>query len=111
VTFTDFQVALKDIKNNAAPGPSVLSANMDKKWSAAIQFAVYEHMYIFWLKRATTSWIKDKVIRLAPKVPGSSDLKHMRPMSLYEVVRKLWTTIIAKQIYLLWHQNDVLNCI
>jgi hypothetical protein len=53
--------------------------------------------------------MKDKVIRLAPKVPGSSDIRHMRPISLYAVVRKIWTTIIAKQIHLEWHQNDVFH--
>jgi hypothetical protein len=55
VTFTDFQVALKDIKNDAALGPSGLTANMVKSWSAAIQFAVYEHMNNLWLKRETSS--------------------------------------------------------
>jgi hypothetical protein len=42
--YTDFQVALTDIKNNVAPGPSGLTANMIKSWSADTQFSVYEHM-------------------------------------------------------------------
>jgi hypothetical protein len=33
----------------------------------------------------------------------------MRSISLYEVVRKIWTTITAKRIHLVWHQNDVLH--
>ena len=53
--------------------------------------------------------MKDKVIRLAPKVAGNSDLKNMRPISLYEVIRKIWTTIIAKRIHLVWHEHDVLK--
>jgi hypothetical protein len=62
-----------------------------------------------WLKRATSAWMKDKVIRLAPKVAGSSDLKNMRPICPYEVVRKIWTTIITKHIHLVWHHNEVLH--
>jgi hypothetical protein len=84
VTFTDFQAALKDIKNDAAPVPSGLTANMVKSW-----FAANEHMNNLWLKRVTPLWMKDKVIRLAPKVPGSFDLKHMWPISLYKTVRKI----------------------
>ena len=54
--------------------------------------------------------MKDKVVRLVPKVAGSSDLNNMRPtISLYEVIRKVWTTIIAQRIYLVWHENDVLH--
>ena len=33
----------------------------------------------------------------------------MRPISLYEVIRKVWTTTIAKRIHLVWHHNDLLN--
>jgi hypothetical protein len=89
VTLLDFQAALQDIKNDAAPGPSGLTANMVKSWSAATQFAVHEDMNNLWLKRATPSWMKDKVIRLALKVSGSSDLKHMRLISLYKGIRKI----------------------
>jgi hypothetical protein len=60
VTFIDFQVAFKEIKNDAAPGPSGLTANMVKSWSAATNCAVYEYMNNLWLRRAAPSWIKDK---------------------------------------------------
>jgi hypothetical protein len=33
----------------------------------------------------------------------------MRPLSLYEVIRKVWTTIIAKRINLAWHNEGLLN--
>jgi hypothetical protein len=64
-----------------------------------------------WLKRTTPLLVKDKVIRLAFKIPGSFDLKHMRPINLYIAVLKIWTTIVARKIYLVWHQNDILYCI
>jgi hypothetical protein len=83
---------------------------MVKCWSTATQFAVYEDINTLWLKRATPSWMKDKAIRLTPAVPGSSDLNHMRPISLYEVAWKIWITIIVKRILLVWHQNDGLHC-
>jgi hypothetical protein len=45
-----------------------------------------------WLRRATQSWMKDKVIRLAPKVPGSFDL--------YEVVRKILKKSLSSEFTL-----------
>jgi hypothetical protein len=33
----------------------------------------------------------------------------MMPISLYEVVQKAWATIIFKQIYLVWHNQEVLH--
>jgi hypothetical protein len=33
----------------------------------------------------------------------------MRPISLYEILRKAWTTIIAKRIHQLWHDMDLLH--
>ena len=53
--------------------------------------------------------MKDKLIRLIPKTPGTTDLNNMRPISLYETLRKLMTTIVAKRIHLVWHTNGLLN--
>lgn len=66
-------------------------------------------MQSIWLSRTCPDWFKDKVIKLAPKVIGSNDLHHMRPISLYEVIRKVWTTTIAKRIHLIWDQHRLLN--
>jgi hypothetical protein len=51
VTFTDFQAALKNIKNNAVPSPSGLTANMVKSSSAATKCVVYDYDYMnnLWL--------------------------------------------------------------
>jgi len=62
-----------------------------------------------WTAKTTPAWFRDKVIKLAPKITGNSELKNMRPISLYEVLRKTWTTIVAKRIHLAWHNNDVLH--
>jgi hypothetical protein len=49
----------------------------------------------------------EKVVRLVLKDVGSFGLKNnIRPISLHEVIRKVWTTIIAKRIHLVWHEHD-----
>ena len=62
-----------------------------------------------WITRSTPKWFKDKLIKLAPKIAGNTQLKIMRPISLYKTLRKAWTTIIGKRIHLAWHENDVLH--
>ena len=109
ITFHEFNRSLSEIVNGSAPGPSGVTANMAKAWSPSIRRLVYYHMENVWNHRESPKWMKDKVIKLAPKIPGNSELKNMRPISLYEVARKAWTTIIGKRIHLAWHNNDVLH--
>ena len=82
---------------------------MVKAWPESVRKLVYKHMLNIWKTRASPTWIKDKVIKLAPKIAGNTELQNMRPISLYEVVRKVWTTIIAKRINLMWHNHDILH--
>jgi hypothetical protein len=53
VTLTDFKAALMDIKNDALPGLSELTAHMAKSWSAAAHFVVHEYINNLWLKHLT----------------------------------------------------------
>ena len=82
---------------------------MMKTWTPAIRHFIYNHMLNVWNHRMCPSWFKDKVIILAPKIPGSNELTHMRPISLYEVLRKVSTTTVAKRIHLIWHHSKILN--
>jgi hypothetical protein len=109
ITFQEFDESLNAITNGGAPGPSGATANMVKAWSTPTRRIVYAHMENIWIARATPKWFKDKVIKLAPKIAGNPELNNMRPISLYEVLRKAWTTILGKRIHLVWHNNDVLH--
>ena len=109
ITFDEFDATLNGLVNGSAPGPSEATANMIKAWSPSIRTLVFDHMENIWTQRATPKWFKDKVIKLAPKIPGNTELNNMRPISLYEVIRKVWTTILAKRIHQSWHDLDLLH--
>lgn len=109
LTFKEFDDAINQIRAGSAPGPSDATANMVKGWTPHTRKLIYAHMTTLWMHKFTPLWMKDKVVKLVPKVPGSSELNNMRPISLYEVVRKVWTTTIARRIHLVWHTNNVLN--
>ena len=109
ITFEDFDAAINALTNGGAPGPSGVTVNMVKAWSLSTRRWIHMHMTNIWTAKTTPAWFRDKVIKLAPKITGNSELKNMRPISLYEVLRKTWTTIVAKRIHLAWHNNDVLH--
>lgn len=109
ITFAEFDAALTALTNGGAPGPSEATASMVKAWSPDIRKLAHRHMANIWDNKASPLWFKDKVIKLAPKIPGNTELNNMRPISLYEVLRKAWTTIVAKRIHLAWHQLGLLH--
>ena len=74
------------------PGPSQVTANMIKAWPAATRMLVYQHMSNIWTSRTIPPWFKDKLMKLIPKSPDSEALDDMRPISLYEIIRKIYST-------------------
>ena len=109
ITYEEFSQAIDALRTGSAPGPSETTPNMMKAWNPAIRRFIYGHMLNVWSHRICPSWFKDKLIKLAPKVLGSNELANMRPISLYEVLRKVWTTTIAKRIHTIWHHRKLLN--
>ena len=109
ITYEEFDASLNALVNGSAPGPSEVTSNMIKAWSSSTRHLVYAHMEHIWIERAAPKWFKDKVIKLAPKIPGNTELNNMRPISLYEVLRKAWTTIVAKRIHQIWHDLELLH--
>jgi len=109
ITFDEFSAAIDDLRAGSAPGPSETTPSMLLAWNPAIRQFIYTHVLHVWQHRSCPSWFKDKIIKLAPKVANSNDLNHMRPISLYEIVRKVWTTTVAKRIHLIWHHHRLLN--
>lgn len=82
---------------------------MVKCWCPAIRLLVLKNLRLVWQDRHIPTWMRDKLVRLVPKTPGTTDLANMRPISLYETTRKLWKTILARRIHQIWHDNDLLN--
>ena len=109
ITFEQFNAEIDHLATGGAPGPSEATVNMLKAWPTDIRQLAHQHMTTIWTSRTSPVWFKDKIVKLAPKIPGNTDLSNMRPISLYEILRKLWTTIIAKRINLEWHNMSLLH--
>ena len=109
ISFADFDEALNALKTGSAPGPSQVTANMIKAWPQPTRMFVYKHMSNIWKSRTIPPWFKDKLMKLIPKSPDSEALDDMRPISLYEIIRKVWTTIVGKRINKVWHERGLLH--
>ena len=109
LTIEEYERALTALRYGSAGGPSQLTPSVIKSWSPAIADFVFDHLNVLWTTRHVPEWMKDKKIRLVPKCPGTTDLNNMRPISLYETLRKIMTTIIARRIHLVWHTSGILN--
>ena len=62
-----------------------------------------------WQSRTIPAWFKNKLMKLIPMLLDSERLDEMRPISLYEIIRKVWTMIIAKRINKVWHERGLLH--
>jgi hypothetical protein len=109
ITFEQFDEALNALKTGSAPGPSQVTANMIKAWPQSTRVLVHKHMSNIWQSRTIPPWFKDKLMKLIPKLPDSEALDDMRPISLYEIIRKVWTTIVGKRINRVWHEQSLLH--
>jgi hypothetical protein len=70
---------------------------------------LHTHMSALWQMQETPQWMKGKRLKLSLKVPGNLQIKNMRPISLYKVIRKVLTTAIAKIIHRVLHEAEVLH--
>jgi hypothetical protein len=46
---------------------------------------------------------------LLPKEPGVHDLNKIRPISLFEVIRKMWAGMITTRVQRIWHTHGMLH--
>ena len=46
---------------------------------------------------------------LLPKEPGHHDLSKIRPISLFEIIRKLWAGMVTTRVQRIWHAHGILH--
>jgi len=71
---------------------------MVKNWPAEVIDKVYELLIKLWNDKHIPEHHKWRFFCLLPKVPGSEKLEDMRPISLMDVVRKLWLGFFVEKI-------------
>jgi hypothetical protein len=93
-----FTAAIKHLSKDKAPGPSMVNSNMIKAWDAGMIAYNHSMMQVLWEHKRIPIWWKDHVLSPLSKISGNTELKNIRPISLFEIIRKKWTDMIVRRI-------------
>ena len=94
--------------NNKSPGLSGFTINMLKELPEEVQRRLHGAMCYIWEHRndpgqnTPESWTARWLCMIPKKKNGNITLDSIRPISLYEVLRKVWTSIITARISKVW---------
>ena len=105
----EFTAAIKHLSKDKAPGPSMVNSNMIKAWDAGMIAYIHSMMQALWEHKTIPIWWKDHILSPLPKIPGNTELKNMRPISLFEIIRKIWTGMIVRRIQAVWTNHNILH--
>jgi hypothetical protein len=100
----------KAAPNGRSPGPTGLTYTMLKDMPDALVEEVWESINDKWRRKYVGDWLKKKQLVAIPKVESEdSDVKKMRPVMLIEVIRKLHSGAIFKEIREEWERSGILH--
>ena len=104
----EFRKAIALSKKDSAAGLSDLSYNMLKIAPLPVITAIYDCLCALWVNKEVPEHHKWRWLLPIPKVtsPEQTDL---RPLSLVEVSRKLWASILMRKVSSEWARTKCLN--
>lgn len=89
LTFQEFEHCWCHLASGKSPGPSGLTTTQMKHWGPETATLVFELSQVMWRHHHVSQWWQDRLMTLLPKEPGVHDLNKIRPISLFEVIRKM----------------------
>jgi hypothetical protein len=108
VSYASFVSAIQCQPSGKAPGPSGLTANMLKSWPESLLRLAHSLIQTLWSRGVVPGWWGDRLLCLAPKASAEFTLDNLRPISLFEVLRKTWLGIICRRISAIWDAHSLL---
>ena len=113
ITIAEFEAQIKGCSNDKSPGLTGFTINMMKKLPVECREYIYHLISTFWTFGSDNhipSFWKDRFLALIPKDKNKAiSADRVRPISLYEVTRKIWTGAIMKRITNLWDRHKAVN--
>ena len=71
---------------------------MVQHWPDSVVKRTYDFLSNLWKEKHIPTCVKWRWLALIPKIPGSDKLTDMRPISLLEIMRKLWNAFFARKV-------------
>jgi hypothetical protein len=108
-TFGKFEACRRSLEPGKSPGPSGLTSTQVKHRGPITSRYVFDLAAVMWESHHIPEWWQDRLMTLLPKEQGSHDLNKIRPISLFEIIRKICAGMVAKRVHRVWQKHDLLH--
>ena len=102
ITFLDFMKEIRRRANNKSPGPSGFTINMLKSLPTHILQSLFDSLSELWKSPEQDilpeSWYTRWLCLIPKDKFGPPSMDRIRPISLFEVIRKVWTAVLTNRI-------------
>ena len=114
ISFEEYMGEVRSKANNKSPGLSGFTINMLKEFPEEVQRHLYLGLCEIWSRRneadmVPESWYARWICSVPKKKNGPITLDSIRLISLYKVLRKVWTSIITARISKVWTEHKALH--
>ena len=101
-TYEEFEKEISRMNPHSTGGISGLTYFMVQKWEERVKKKIFEELREFWIRKKVPEGWGDRMLAPIPKVPDPT-LSELRPLMLFEVLRKIWTGMIMSKIRKFWN--------
>ncbi len=107
-SYEEFEEAITRMNPNSTGGISGLTYFMVQKWEKRIKTKIFEKLREFWIRPEVPEGRGDSMLAPIPKVQDPT-LSELRPLMLFEVLRKIWTGMIMDKIREFWNKWKMID--
>jgi hypothetical protein len=100
-TLEEFLSIIDRMNPHSTGGISGLTYFMVQKWDERVKCRVYEQLKGYYLRKEIPKGWGDCLLAPIPKVADPT-LEDLRPLMLFEVLRKIWTGLIMEKLRAYW---------
>jgi hypothetical protein len=90
--------AVKEMKANSAPGPDGLPVSFFQTFWDKLQAVIMPMFQEFYTGTLVMSRLNFGVITLIPKVVGATDIRQFRPITVINVIQRIFAKVCASRI-------------
>jgi hypothetical protein len=113
ITFQDFCAEINKRANNKSPGPSGFTINMLKALPSSVLEQLFSSLVTIWKSTdnelVPTTWYTSWLCLIPKDKFGAPSLERIRPISLFEVIRKVWTSVLVTRITRVWKDLHIIH--
>ena len=109
-TLDEFTSAIDGHRGSTTPGATGLTYHMVKGWPSPTRGFAHHRLVELWGLPDTPLWLQWGWLCPKPKDPSAEvTLDGIRPLILFEVLRKIWVGIVIQRITRAWERHQVLT--